>query len=80
LEITLNKLQPGEKGKIIKVAGEKAIKRKLYDMGVTPGTELVLRKVAPLGDPIEINIRGYSLSLRKAEAETIIIEKKVWTI
>ncbi len=64
----------GEKGIIKRVNGEGAIRRRLFDMGVTPGTPVYLRKKAPLGDPIEITIRGYELSLRKAEATHVVME------
>lgn len=71
---TLRDLKPGESCKIIKVLGEGAVKRRLMDMGLTRGTQLFVRKVAPLGDPIEITVRGYELSLRKDEAESIVID------
>lgn len=75
MERTLKELKPGEKGLIVKVLGEKGpVKKRLMDMGVTRGAEVLVRKVAPLGDPIEVNIRGYELTLRKAEAQNIIIE------
>ena len=64
----------GESGKITKVSGEGKIRRRLFDMGVTPGAELIMRKKAPLGDPIEITIRGYELTLRKAEAIFVEVE------
>lgn len=64
----------GESGKITKVSGEGKIRRRLFDMGVTPGAELIMRKKAPLGDPIEITIRGYELTLRKNEAIYIEVE------
>ena len=64
----------GEKGKIAKVNGEGAIRRRLFDMGVTPGAEVTLRKKAPLGDPIEITLRGYELTLRKTEALCVEME------
>jgi ferrous iron transport protein A len=70
----LNDLTPGGKGKIVKVTGKNAIHRRLMDMGVVNGTEFVVEKKAPLGDPIQIRIMGYHLSLRKYEAETIIVE------
>jgi len=70
----LKDLKPGEKGVIIRIGGEGAVKRRLMDMGVTKGAEVLVRKVAPLGDPIEVNIRGYELTFRKAEAESIIVE------
>lgn len=66
----------GETGLILKVDGESRIKRRLFDMGVTPGAEVYLRKRAPLGDPLEITIRGYELTLRKAEAECVMVEVK----
>ena len=68
----------GEKGTIVKVGGEGRIKRRLFDMGVTPGAQVMLRKKAPLGDPLEIAIRGYELTLRKAEAEFVEMEVKTW--
>lgn len=66
----------GEVGVIVKVAGEQRIKRRLFDMGVTPGAEVFLRKKAPLGDPLEVTIRGYELTLRKTEAECVETEVK----
>ena len=64
----------GETGVIVKVDGEPRIKRRLFDMGVTPGAEVYMRKKAPLGDPIEVTIRGYELTLRKADADMIEVE------
>ena len=64
----------GERGKVTAVNGEGAIRRRLFDMGITPGAEVYLRKKAPLGDPIEIALRGYELTLRKAEAAHVEIE------
>lgn len=61
----------GESGKILSVSGLGAVRRRLFDMGVTPGADVLLRKKAPLGDPIEITIRGYELTLRKAEAACV---------
>jgi len=72
----LSDLTPGAKGKIIKAKGRDAIHRRLLDMGVVSGTEFEVEKKAPLGDPIEIKIMGYHLSLRKYEAETIIVEEE----
>ena len=66
----------GESGKIITVTGEGRIRRRLFDMGVTPGAEVTMRKKAPLGDPIEITIRGYELTLRKTEASCVEAETK----
>lgn len=68
---TLNELKIGESAKIVRLGGEGAVKRRIMDMGLTKGTEVTVRKVAPLGDPIEITVRGYELSLRKDEAEKI---------
>jgi Fe2+ transport system protein A len=71
---TLKEIKPGNIVKVIKMHGSGSTKRKLMDMGVTKGTEIYVRKVAPLGDPIEVKIRGYELSLRKSEAEVIEVE------
>lgn len=73
MERSLRELKPGEKAVITKISGEGAVKRRLMDMGVTRGTEVLVRKVAPLGDPIEVNIRGYELTFRKTEAENIFV-------
>ena len=70
----LSKLEIGEKGVITAVRGEGAVRRRLFDMGITPGAEVYLRKKAPLGDPIEISLRGYELTLRKAEAAHVEID------
>lgn len=72
----LNEFAIGEKGIIKRVAGEGKIRRRLFDMGVTPGAEVILRKKAPLGDPLEITIRGYELTLRKTEAAYVTLEVK----
>ena len=72
--MTLKDTQPGEKVKIVKLNGEGATKRRIMDMGITKGIEIFVRKVAPLGDPIEVNVRGYELTLRKSEAEKIEVE------
>ena len=71
---TLDQLEKGETGLIKNVTGEGRIPRRLFDMGVTPGAIVYLRKKAPLGDPVEITIRGYELSLRKEEAKMVSIE------
>ncbi len=71
---TLREVSVGSKAKVRELHGEGAIKRRIMDMGITKGTEVLIRKVAPLGDPIEINVRGYELSLRKADAELIDVE------
>ena len=75
-ETTLDKLKPKEKGKIVLIKGISKINKRLLDMGATKGTEVVVVKVAPLLDPIEVKIRGYNLSLRKNEAENIVVEKE----
>ena len=74
MEKKLNEFKVGEKGLVLKINAEGKIKRRLFDMGVTPGVEIKVRKLAPLGDPIEVTIRGYELSLRKAEAECVVME------
>lgn len=71
---TLKDVKIGEVATVKKLNGEGAIKRRIMDMGITKGTNIYVRKVAPLGDPIEITVRGYELSLRKADAETIEVE------
>ena len=71
---TLRDVKIGETVKVVKLHGEGPVKRRIMDMGITKGVEIYLRKVAPLGDPIEITVRGYELSLRKADAEKIEVE------
>ena len=71
MEKTLNQFTLGEQGVVKSVGGEGKIKRRLFDMGITPGAEIMLRKKAPLGDPIEITVRGYELTLRKTEAACV---------
>ncbi len=71
---TLRQAKIGETVKVVKLHGEGAVKRRFMDMGITKGVEIYIRKVAPLGDPVEVTIRGYELSLRKADAEMIEIE------
>ena len=70
---TLRDAKIGETVKVVKLHGEGAIKRRIMDMGITKGTDVFVRKVAPLGDPIEVTVRGYELSLRKSEAENILV-------
>jgi Fe2+ transport system protein FeoA len=72
--LTLDKLAPGESGRIIKISGRGAIRRRLVDMGLTTGAVIDMIKISPLGDPVEYRLRGYHLSLRKSEAETIEVE------
>ena len=71
---TLREAQIGQTVKVVKIHGEGAVKRRIMDMGVTKGVEVCVRKVAPLGDPVEITVRGYELSIRKADAEMIEVE------
>ena len=71
---TLKDVKVGEKTRVIKVHGQGALKRRIMDIGVTKGVEIYVRKLAPLGDPIEINVRGYELSLRKEDASLIEVE------
>ena len=71
---TLKQATVGETVKVVKLHGEGAIKRRIMDMGLTKGVEVYVRKVAPLGDPVEVTVRGYELSLRKAEAEMVEVE------
>ncbi len=74
MEKYLSEFAVGQKGIVKKITAEGKIKRRLFDMGVTPNAEIMLRKVAPLGDPIEVTIRGYELSLRRSEAMTVLME------
>ncbi|MBQ9673310.1 MAG: ferrous iron transport protein A [Ruminococcus sp.] len=71
---TLREVKIGSTVKVKKLYGEGAVKRRIMDMGITKGVEIYVRKVAPLGDPIEVTVRGYELSLRKADAEKIEVE------
>ena len=71
---TLKQVKIGSTVRVVKLHGEGAVKRPIMDMGITKGAEIFVRKVAPLGDPIEVTVRGYELSLRKADAEMIEVE------
>jgi ferrous iron transport protein A len=71
---TLREVPVGGTAKVTKLTGEGPVKRRIMDMGITKGVEVYVRKVAPLGDPVEITVRGYELSLRKADAEMILVE------
>ncbi len=71
---TLREAKRGETVRVVKINGEGAVKRRIMDMGITKGIQIYIRKVAPLGDPVEITVRGYELSLRKADAEMIAVE------
>ncbi len=71
---TLKNVKVGQSAKIVKLHGEGAVKRRIMDMGITKGTVVKIRKVAPLGDPIELTVRGYELTIRKSDAEMIEVE------
>ena len=71
---TLKQAKIGETVKVVKLHGEGALKRRIMDMGITKGVDVYIRKVAPLGDPVEVTVRGYELSIRKTEAENIEVE------
>lgn len=71
---TLKEVKIGETCKVVCLHGEGAVKRRIMDMGITKGVDVFVRKVAPLGDPVEVTVRGYELSLRKADAEMIEVE------
>jgi len=71
---TLKETSVGETVKVVKLNGSGPVKRRIMDMGITKGVDVFVRKVAPLGDPVEVTVRGYELSLRKADAEMIVVE------
>ena len=75
--MALEKLEIGQKGTIISLTGKGPIKQRMMDMGLVPGSEVEIIRVAPLGDPIEINLKGYNLSLRRNEAKNVMVEVKV---
>ena len=72
-KMTLDQLKPGARAKVARLNGEGAVKRRIMDMGLTKGVEVAVRKIAPLGDPIELTVRGYELSIRKSEAAMVEI-------
>ncbi|MBQ9393775.1 MAG: ferrous iron transport protein A [Oscillospiraceae bacterium] len=74
MNTNLREVKVGQTAKVVRLHGEGAVKRRIMDMGITRGVEIYVRKVAPLGDPVEITVRGYELSLRKADAEMIEVE------
>ena len=74
METTLNELKPRQKGRIIALKGSGAIHRRLLDMGIVKGVVVEVEKVAPLGDPVEIKVKGYHLSLRKQEASNVVVQ------
>ncbi len=71
---TLRDVKPGETIRVVKINGTGAVRRRIMDMGVTKGAEITVRKVAPLGDPVEVTVRGYELSIRKEDAQSIEVE------
>jgi len=73
--LTLDQLKIGKNSKILEVRGKGALRRRLLDMGLTPNTDVMVRKMAPMGDPIEIHLRGYELTLRMEDAKNIVIEE-----
>lgn len=73
--LTLNDLNVGDKAKVVKVHGRGAVRRRIMDMGITKGVEVYVRKLAPLGDPVELTVLGYELSIRKNDCELIEVEK-----
>jgi ferrous iron transport protein A len=75
--MTLNQLKIGQKSNIVAVNGQGALRRRLLDMGLTPHTEVMVRKVAPMGDPIEIHLRGYELTIRIDDAKNIEVEEEI---
>lgn len=74
--MTLKEIKPGTTVNVVKISGEGAVKRRIMDMGLTKGIDVFVRKVAPLGDPVEVTVRGYELSVRKSDAEIIEVEVK----
>ncbi len=70
----MREVKPGDTVRVLKLNGEGAVRRRIMDMGITRGVEVYVRKVAPLGDPVEVTVRGYELSIRKADAETVEVE------
>lgn len=72
--MTLREVTPGSTVKVTKLTGEGPVKRRIMDMGITKGVDIFVRKVAPLGDPVEVTVRGYELSLRKADADMIEVQ------
>ena len=71
---TLKDVKIGKSARVVKIHGEGPVRRRIMDMGITKGVEIYVRKLAPLGDPLELNVRGYALSLRKADAEMIEVQ------
>ena len=74
---TLKEVKPGEAVQVVRIGGSGPLKRRIMEMGITKGVEIFVRKVAPLGDPVEVTVRGYELSLRKSDAELVEVVKQV---
>lgn len=74
MEKKLSEFSRGERGVVLRIEGKGRVRRRIFDMGVTPGAEILLRKLAPLGDPVEVTVRGYELTLRKSEAACVTME------
>lgn len=74
MQKTVNQMKIGERGCVVRVGSSGALRRRIIDMGITPGAIVILRKAAPMGDPLELNVRGYELSIRKSEAAEITVE------
>ena len=70
----VNNMKPSEKGRVISIGSSGALRRRIIDMGITPGAVIVMKKAAPFGDPVQINVRGYELSMRRSEAREISVE------
>lgn len=70
----VNNMKPGEKGRVISIGSSGALRRRIIDMGITPGAVVIMKKAAPFGDPVQINVRGYELSMRRSEAREISVE------
>ena len=77
MQKTVDRLKKNECGRVVSLSCTGALRRRIIDMGITPGAQIILRKVAPFGDPLEINVRGYELSIRKSEAKQILVETDV---
>ncbi len=73
--MTLDKLKPGEKAVVVSIGGRGPVRRRLIDMGITPQAHVMIKRTAPFGDPLEVNVRGYALSMRKSEASQVTVER-----
>ena len=73
--MTIDKLRPGEKAVVVSIGGRGPVRRRLIDMGITPQAHVMIKRCAPFGDPLEVNVRGYSLSMRRSEAAQVVVER-----